>query len=55
MYLALNGGDTEKAKKTHTMMRVPYVELNVKPPKVKHFLHSKLRISKHFDNMNNGN
>ena len=38
MYLALNGGDTEKAKKTHTFLRVPYVEVNFKPPKVKIFI-----------------
>ena len=34
MYLALNDGDVEKAKKTHTMLRVPYLEANFQQPKV---------------------
>ncbi|XP_072025287.1 sulfotransferase 1C4-like [Amphiura filiformis] len=39
MYLALNGGDIEKAKQAHTMIRVPYMEAKVKLPKMKWFSH----------------
>ena len=34
MFLALNNGDVERTKTAHTMLRIPYIEANIKPPKV---------------------
>ncbi|XP_072033690.1 sulfotransferase 1C4-like [Amphiura filiformis] len=39
MYLAMNGGNTEEAQKGHTMFRIPYLEANFQPPKIKWFAH----------------
>ena len=33
-YLALNGGDVERAQQGHTMLRIPYLEANYDGPKV---------------------
>ena len=38
MYLAMNGGNVEKANKGHTLYRIPFVEFSIPAPKVSHMI-----------------
>ncbi|XP_072044656.1 sulfotransferase 1C4-like [Amphiura filiformis] len=36
MFLAMNNADVERTKTGHTMLRIPYIEANIKGPKLRH-------------------